>query len=83
MTSLIDHYFSVNQNKGEGAKKYGIYNSFIFDTSLHLFITRDSIAAINEVIDKKKIKLVRFTELSLMDDETYGAARDLKPLPQC
>ena len=57
--------------------------SFIFDTSLHLFITRDSIAAINEVIDKKKIKLVRFTELSLMDDETYGAAHELKPLPQC
>ena len=57
--------------------------SFIFDTSLYLFITRDSIAAINEVIDKKKIKLARFTELSLMDDETYGAARDLKPLPQC
>ena len=83
MTSLIDHYFSVNQNKGKGPKNMEFIISFIFDTSLHLFITRDSIAAINEVIDKKKIKLVRFTELSLMDDETYGAARDLKPLPQC
>ena len=31
----------------------------------------------------KKIKLVRFTELDLMDDETYGATGDLKPLPQC
>ena len=44
---------------------------------------RDSFAAINKVIANKKIKLVRFTELSLMDDETYGAADELKPLPEC
>ena len=44
---------------------------------------RDGIAAINQVIANKKIKLVRFTELSLMDDETYGAADELKPLPKC
>ena len=44
---------------------------------------RDSIAAINKVIADKRIKLVRFTELSLMDDETYGAADELKPLPKC
>ena len=44
---------------------------------------RDSIAAINQVMANKKIKLVRSTELGLMDDETYGAAHELKPLPQC
>ena len=44
---------------------------------------RDSIGAINQVIVNKKIKLVRFTELSLMDDETFGAADELKPLPEC
>ena len=44
---------------------------------------RDSLEAINQVIANKKIKLVRFTELSLMDDETYGAADELKPLPEC
>ena len=35
------------------------------------------------MITKKKIKLVRFTELDLMDDETYGASDELKPLPEC
>ena len=44
---------------------------------------RDSIGAINQVIVNKKIKLVRFTEVSLMEDETYGASEELKPLPQC
>ena len=44
---------------------------------------RDSFVSINKVIANKKIKLVRFTELSLMDDETYGAADELKPLPKC
>ena len=29
-SDIIDHYFSVNLNKGEGAKKYGIYNIFYF-----------------------------------------------------
>ena len=43
----------------------------------------DSIEAINQVIANKKIKLVRFTEVSLMEDETYGASEELKPLPQC
>ena len=43
----------------------------------------DSIEAINKVIANKKIKLVRFTEVSLMEDETYGASEELKPLPQC
>ena len=51
--------------------------------NLLTLIIRDSIAAINQVIAKKKIKLVRFTELGLMDDETYGAVDELKPLPQC
>lgn len=44
---------------------------------------RDSVVAINEVIANKKINLTRFTELSLMDDETYGATHELKPLPKC
>ena len=79
---LINISLSI-RTKGEGPKNLIFFIFFIFDTSLYLLITRDSIAAINEVIDKKKIKLARFTELSLMDDETYGAARDLKPLPQC
>ena len=79
---LINISLSI-RTKGKGPKNFIFFIFFIFDTSLYLLITRDSIAAINEVIDKKKIKLVRFTELSLMDDETYGAARDLKPLPQC
>ena len=46
-------------------------------------VIRDSIAAMNQVMVNKKIKLVRSTELSLMDDETYGAAKELKPLPNC
>ena len=37
----------------------------------------------NQVMDNKKIKLVRSTELSMMDDESYGAKHELKPLPQC
>ena len=37
----------------------------------------------NQVMDNKKIKLVRSTELSMMDDETYGATKELKPLPEC
>ena len=45
-------------------------------------VTSDSIAAINRVIANKKIKLERSTELSSMGDESYGAARNLKPLPQ-
>ena len=44
---------------------------------------RASIAALNQVIANKKIQLLRSTELGLMDDETYGAAGELKPLPEC
>ena len=48
-----------------------------------LLISRDSIAAITQVMANKKIKLARSTELSMMDDETYGATQELKPLPEC
>ena len=44
---------------------------------------RDSIVGLNQVMANKKIKLVRSTELSGMDDETYGATHQLKPLPEC
>ena len=44
---------------------------------------RDSIAGINKVLADKNIKLERSTELSTMDDESYGAKSELKPLPQC
>ena len=52
-------------------------------TNEWLIITRDSIATINKVIADKNIKLERSTELSTMDDESYGAKHELKPLPQC
>ena len=48
-----------------------------------LILTRDSIATINKVLADKNIKLERSTELSTMDDESYGAKHELKPLPQC
>ena len=48
-----------------------------------MLISRDSIAAITQVMANKKIKLARSTELSMMDDETYGATKELKPLPEC
>ena len=48
-----------------------------------MIITRDSIATINKVIADKKIKLERSTKISTMDDESYGAKNELKPLPQC
>ena len=48
-----------------------------------LILTRDSIATINKVIADKNIKLERSTELSTMDDESYGAKHELNPLPQC
>lgn len=44
---------------------------------------RASIAAMNQVIINKKIKLLRSTELGMMDDESYGAAHELRPLPEC
>ena len=46
-------------------------------------IIRESIAAINKVMADKNIKLERFTELTTMDDESYGAKDELKPLPKC
>ena len=52
-------------------------------TTFLLLIVRDSIAAMNQVMANMKVKLVRSTELNLMDDESYGAAHELKPLPQC
>ena len=48
-----------------------------------LILTRDSIATINKGIADKNIKLERSTELSTMDDESYGAKNELKPLPEC
>ena len=48
-----------------------------------MLVIRASFAAITQVIANKKIKLLRSTELSMMDDESYGAAHELKPLPEC
>ena len=71
-TSLGDAYQSF---------KYLILLPFILANKS--LIIRGSIAAINKVMANKNIKLERFTKLTTMDDESYGAKDELKPLPDC
>ena len=37
----------------------------------------------NKVIEDMKINLTRYADLSLLDDESYGAFHELKPFPRC